>query len=383
MTIPACPLKTTSFFQLLDQTPDLDMRDNRGKRHSLALVLTGLVAALCCGRDGNLSRLHRHMVNQFESLLEATQLKDQRAISRAQLPILLAKVNGLRFAQLLFEWFGFVLDEDQKHWFALDGKELRGSIQSGHTRGEVCVSALAHQTKQVVAQCFYSGSKESERPAVSHLLAQGSLCGQKLTMDALHLIPLTLQSIQAASGVYVVGLKANQAHLYRYCICRSLLNAADYERTDKQKEHHGRLEQRTYRCFSLNPSALAPRWQDAGVTTLVRVERHRQQAGVVTKTVSYFVSNSCADSQSAADELFGAIRQHWLVEVMHHKRDVTLSEDSLQTGLAKVSRLLGSLRTLVVNLLEGLHSKNMAAQLETFADKFPTLIRFLTQQMVL
>ncbi len=114
MTTPACPVKTTTFFQLLTQTPDLDMRDNRGKRHSLALVLTGLVAALCCGRDGNLSRLHRHMTNQFENLLEATQLTDHKVISRAQLPLLLAKVNGLRFAQILFEWFGFLLDEDQK-----------------------------------------------------------------------------------------------------------------------------------------------------------------------------------------------------------------------------------------------------------------------------
>ena len=114
MTTTACPLKTTTFFQLLDQTPHLDRRDNRGKRHSLALVLTGLVAALCCGRDGNLSRLHRHMANHFESLLKATQLTDHKVISRAQLPILLAKVNGAGFARLLFEWFGLALSEDQK-----------------------------------------------------------------------------------------------------------------------------------------------------------------------------------------------------------------------------------------------------------------------------
>lgn len=72
MTTAPCPLKTTTFFQLLATTPELDGRDNRGKRHSLALVLTGLVAALCCERDGSLSRLHRHMVNHFNSLLEAT-----------------------------------------------------------------------------------------------------------------------------------------------------------------------------------------------------------------------------------------------------------------------------------------------------------------------
>ena len=70
--------------------------------------------------------------------------------------------------------------------FAVDGKELRGSIQPGHTRGEVYVSAVAHGDQQVVGQTFYSGTKESERPAVSKLLAEQHLCHQKITLDALH-----------------------------------------------------------------------------------------------------------------------------------------------------------------------------------------------------
>jgi len=114
MTTAPGPLKTTTFFQLVENTPELDERDNRGKRHVLALVLTGLVAALCCGRDGSLSRLHRHMVNHFETLLEASQLTDHKPISRAQLPLLLAKVNGVIFTRLLFEWFNVVLNEEQK-----------------------------------------------------------------------------------------------------------------------------------------------------------------------------------------------------------------------------------------------------------------------------
>ena len=72
MTTAPYPIKTTTFFQLLENTPQLDLRDNRGKRHSLALVLSGLVLALCCGRDGSLFRLHRQMSNQFEKLLQAT-----------------------------------------------------------------------------------------------------------------------------------------------------------------------------------------------------------------------------------------------------------------------------------------------------------------------
>ena len=186
MTTAPCPLKTTTFFQLLENSPQLDGRDNRGKRHSMALVLTGLVVALCCGRDGSLSRLHRHMTNQFDSLLLATQLTDHKPISRAQLPLLLAKVDGSYFAQLLFEWFGFVLMKSKKDAgppvrFSLDGKELRGSIRQGHTRGEVVVSAVSHQCEQVVAQTYYCGTKESERPAVAMLIETQNLAYQKFT----------------------------------------------------------------------------------------------------------------------------------------------------------------------------------------------------------
>lgn len=383
MNTASCPLKTTTFFQLLETIPELDGRDNRGKRHSLALVLTGMMIALCCGRDGSLSRLHRHMVNHFEGLLEATQLIDHKPISRAQLPLLLAKVNGSCFARLLFEWFDIVLDEEQKRWFSLDGKELRGSIQSGHTRGEVLVSALDHQTHQVVAQTYYSGTKESERPAVAQLIKDQDLSHQKLSLDALHLIPSTLTLIHTGGGQYVVGLKPNQVHLYRSCILKNLFEVADYERVDATVKKHGRVEQRRYRSFTLRAGSVAVRWQKAGLCTLLCVVRSRTKSGVINEELSYYVSNQLVSNQAQADELFDAIRGHWGVEVMHHKRDVSLSEDDLRTGKSAVSRLVGNLRTMVINLLEGMKVKNMAAQIDTFADKFVTLIRFLTQQMVL
>jgi len=388
MTSAPCPIKTTTFFQLIDNTPELDMRDNRGKRHSLALVLTGLVAALCCGRDGNLSRLHRHMVNHFEELLDTAQLTDYKPISRAQLPLLLAKMNGLLFAQLLVKWVGFVLDEEHKKWFSLDGKELRGSIQRGHTRGEVVVSAVAHQQGAVVAQSFYCGTKESERPAVATLIKTHNLAQQKLSLDAPHLIPTTLELIHAGTGHYVVGLKPNQVNLYRSCTLTDLFSVADYERVDAPIKKHGRIEQRTYRSFTLATSIVAARWHKTGLCTLLCVVRSRERLGLLSEEVSYYVSNHRPVNQPQADELFDAIRAvrrcgHWGVEVMHHKRDVSLSEDDLRTGKSEVSRLVGSLRTLVISLLEGMKVKNLAAQIDLFADKFTTLIQFLTHQMVL
>ncbi|WP_041341303.1 ISAs1 family transposase [Runella slithyformis] len=187
------------------------------------------------------------------------------------------------------------------------------------------------------------------------------------------LTPLTINAIHLAKGVYVVGLKSNQKHLYRYCLCKSLVKKPLYERTDAIQRGHGRLEERTYSCFSINPLALDLRWKDSGMATFICVKRIRQNLDgtQLTEEVSYFISN------------FDALRQHWRIEVMQYQRDVILSEDALRTGNASVSRLMSSLRTLTINLLKRTKSGNMAAQIDNFADKFQTLIQFMTQQLVL
>ncbi len=385
MTTVPCQGKTTSFFQLLQNTPGLDGRDNRGKTHNMAFVLTGLTLAICCGRDGKLSRLQRHMANHFEELRTATQTLPSRVVSRAQLPLLLAKVDGEVFARLLFDWFGLVLSQEAKRWFTFDGKELRGSIQPGHKRGEACVSVQAHDSGQVVGQTYYNGSKESERPAVLKLLNDSGLCSQKVTMDALHLTPKITKAINGAEGVYLIGLKSNQHHLYRYCICHSLTNKASYERIDESERGHGRIDQRSYACYDLRPDALAARWSKAGMGTCIEVSRSRKglDGSPMSEETCYYVSNARPTNQAEADELFDAIRRHWLLEVTHHHRDVTLAEDGLRTKNQAVSRMMSSVRTLVVNLLKRMKPKNMAAQIDEFSDNFNALIQFMTQQMVL
>jgi predicted transposase YbfD/YdcC len=380
-----CQGQDTSFFQLLSQTATLDGRDNRGKRHAIALVISGLLLALCSGRDGNLSSLHRHMINHFSDLCQALQLSNQTVISRAQLPRLLAKVNGVMLAKLLFQRFGIRLTTQQKAWFAADGKELRGSIVSGNKRGEACVSLVAHASEVIAGQAYYNGRKESERPVVGQLLANTGLQNQKITLDALHLIPLTINAIHGAGGIYLVGLKTNQQVLYRCWVGGSTVKSPDYIGQDTVQRGHGRIDQRSYACFSMNRSPLAARWQPSGMQTLVRVARIRQTlAGVeLSREVSYFVSNTVVEQQLQATELFGAVRQHWRIETMHHRRDVTLREDGFRSSQPQVSRLMSSLRSLVLNLLKNDMIKNMAAKMDEFADRFQTLIQFMILKQVL
>ena len=118
----------------------------------------------------------------------------------------------------------------------------------------------------------------------------------------------------------------------------------------------GRIDQRSYRCFTLAGCVLFPRWKDAGLKTLVIVKRSRQnmEGKLLSDEVGYFLSNSRPTIQAEADELFDAIRHHWRIEVVHYVRDVTLAEDAFQSGSQGVIRLIGSLRTLTINLLKRL-----------------------------
>lgn len=199
MQSATCPDQDRAFFDLLNQQTDLDQRNNRGKKHSLAFVLTGVVMALLAGRDGNLSAIQRHMKNQCQALSLTLAIQATRVISRPQLPRLLAPVNYTLLAQLIQHHYGLALPEGFANWLSGDGKELRGSIPKGQQRGEVCVSMVTH-TQAVVAQAYHNGAKESERPAIANLRKDNGLLNKKIVLDALHLVPSLLEAIHQARG---------------------------------------------------------------------------------------------------------------------------------------------------------------------------------------
>ncbi|MPR37248.1 hypothetical protein [Salmonirosea aquatica] len=62
----------------------------------------------------------------------------------------------------------------------------------------------------------------------------------------------------------------------------------------------------------------------------------------------------------------------------HFYWDMTLAEDGLRIKSQHVSRIMSSIRKLVVNLLKRIRPKNMATQIDEFADDFNALICFLT-----
>lgn len=369
---------TTTFLETLQRTESLDQRDNRGKRHELWFVLLGFVIAFLRNRDGGLSSLHRSMVNTNKELCAFLGIEIKPVVSRAELPIVLQNIDIELFDNILFEYLGVRLPQSLAKWFSCDGKELRGSILKGTTRGEVIVTVVSHQDRITVAQDFHDGQKESERPCVRSLLKTTELEKEKITLDALHFCPDTLNQIEQAGGTYLVGLKENQKELYQDMQSVAIRSKAKSEWISEPEKGHGRVEFRNYQAFDLQNEYFDDRWNYANLKTLVKVDRTRYNCKKQTesKETAYYMSNQPI-SKTNKDELFHAIRNHWQVETSNHIRDVTLNEDNLKTSKKRISRIAAGVRTLTISILSKMNVKNIKAQLEKFADNFQNLLTHL------
>ena len=365
----------TTFYEEIQNCEGLDLRDSRGKIHDLAFVLLGLMIGLLRNRDGNLSSIHRSMKNTHEELCELLNIDIESVISRSHLPRLLKKVASKRFEELVYKWFEIELDEIEKKWFAGDGKELRGSIEKGCTRGEVRVQLVAHKEKTVHSSAYYNGQKESEKPCLQKLILEQRVANQKITADALHLCPAMTTLIEEEGGIFLIGLKENQKELLQdmkdHIACFTPIQ--QYRSVDKG---HGRLEQRFYELYDVSGEYFEQRWNSTNFRSLIVVDRERINLKDNSLQVNraYYISNGKAEK---SNEYFKAIRNHWEVETNHHIRDVTLKEDSLRTKKNEVTRAFSGLRTLAIEILRLLKPKSIIAQIELFQDNLKELIRVL------
>ncbi|WP_169578073.1 ISAs1 family transposase [Rudanella lutea] len=329
-----------------------DSRDNRGKRHDLAFVLTGLLWALLrSGGQLSLSKLHRWLVREHDWLVKQTGQASRKPISDPQLRRVLAGLDYTCYNTLNAQFFNWSQTQTGV-WYSVDGKELRGSIDSvgGQKRGQAIVQLVCHEDSQAQLMGYYEGDKESERKVVAayfKALPVSALAGRRFTLDALHLTPELLTWLHGGGSGYLVGAKANQAQLLGQLTAWS--NQAAITQSMEWTKAHGRLEKRSYRLYPLPSWLLEERWQGAGLCTLIVVERHttRLKDGQIRQEQAYFVSNLPHTDTG----LCRAIREHWVIEADHHVRDTTAGEDGLRCGHGARLRTVSSLLTVGINLL--------------------------------
>ena len=369
-----------SFVDMLN-TELPDIRDNRGKRHSLTSVIVGVVLATLVGRQ-KLSEIHRFISNRIVWLSELTKTKLIKPISRAHLPRLLDGLNWTSVNELVERCFGVKIQHDEiKKWVAIDGKALRGTLDAGDKQN--IVLAVDHDTREVVAQARQCGDKSSEIPVVRELLKDTGLEQQKISLDAHHFNPKTTSQIQQAKGIYLTQVKENQATFLKQC---KELNKgfSAFAETIEHEKAHGRVTTRCARLFSLESLTLDSRWKNSNLSMLIVVERETFEVSKQKTTfeTSYYVSNLMLETSAAnslVQELAQAIRQHWGVESNNWIRDSSFNEDHIKTKAGNQAQVMALLRGLAIELIRRSHPKNFRAAIDKFADSNAALEAMLMQ----
>ena len=378
--LPGSREQITCFVELLKNNLP-EHRDNRGKRHTLVLVIVGFVSATLVGRH-KLSSIHRYLCNRADWLYEITQTQKVAPISRAHLPRLLNGLNWSVLNELIERCFGMRIQYNPSlKWIAIDGKALRGTLDAGEKQN--LILAVDHDTREVLAQARQCGDKSSEIPVVRELLKDSGLEKQKVSLDAHHFNPITTTQIHQADGIYLTQVKENQATFLKQCKILHTQTPPLAETIEHEKEH-GRVTSRRTQLFSLAPLILDSRWKNSGLSILIVVEREtfeiaKQKTSFET---SYYVSNSELETEgikSLAEELARAIRYHWGVESNNWIRDVTFNEDRTKTKLGNQAQIMALLRGLAIELIRKTSPKNFQAAIEKFADSVSTLESMLKQ----
>jgi predicted transposase YbfD/YdcC len=365
----------TSFVTKLKRLTD--KRDNRGKRHELAFVVGGVVLAIMAGRS-YASSIYRFIKNRLKWLCRVLGYGGAKAVSRAQLPRILDGVDWADLNELVEEHFGVRIEFQDKEWYAIDGKTLRGVAG----QRERVLLAVSHTGRRTVAQQPMHGTKKSEITAVREMLAETGLETGNNTLDALHFNPTTTGQINQAGGQFVIQLKENQPQLLEQ-MSQEAAEASPLGLLQTVEKGHGRLEIRQGTFFKISHLQVDPRWAESGLATLIVMARRTTKLATQKRSVevSFYCSNVSVDPADAVtqQELFQAIRGHWGVEANNYIRDVSFQEDKIRTKHGNQAQVLASLRTLAIQLFREADLNNFQAALETFADCPDQFEAFLVQ----
>lgn len=357
----------------------LDPRDNRGKRHNLVFICCCVIVAIMNGRLYP-TAIQRYIKNRHEELCEAFGHESESPVSLSQLLRILRLVDWEMWNSVNIAHFNESLEVDgisrKKKWKSVDGKELRGSIEPGKTRGLNVVRSIGQDDKIVLAQRYYDGSKESEKTEVRQM-AKEELRGDAITVDALHCEPELLNIVESNKGKYIVQTKDNQKLMRAElkAMRRCLPAEAIYKTHDKG---HGRVESRTYESYDLRhplfEDCLDQRWQDSGIRTLIVCHRKFTiiKTNEVEQQTSWYISNDSHledDTQGLKTEEWGnAIRNHWGIESDHYVRDVTFKEDFLRIKDHHFQKIMSVCISAAVMLFRKLDVTNFQAATEAFSD---------------
>jgi predicted transposase YbfD/YdcC len=349
--------------QALAEVPD--PRDPRGRIHALPSLLAVAVSAVAAGQR-SVSAIGEWASDLPASVLDRLQVTQDRFTSGYLVPDastigrVLARVDADALDTVIGRWLVTQTNDTPipgRQVIAVDGKTLRGSGRPGSQAH--LLAALDQHTGAVLAQTGVDG-KTNEITRFQPLLASLDLTGAVITADALHTQREHARwLVDTKHAGYLFTAKKNQPRLYRQL--KALPWAKIPVQDDTSSHRHGRHDIRRLQAVTcLGPLAI----DFPHATQALRIRRRRyNQATARWSTVTVYAITSLDATQARPAELADWLRGHWLIEALHHIRDVTFGEDASQVRTGNAPQALATLRNTVISLLRLTGTTNIAKAL--------------------
>jgi predicted transposase YbfD/YdcC len=242
---------------------------------------------------------------------------------------------------------------------AIDGKTLRGARRADGSQVHL-LSALDTSTGIVLAQVTIA-AKSNEIPAFTPLLDAieqilGGLKNLIFVADALHTQVNHANEIAARGAHLLIPVKGNQPTLHTQLKTLPWTQIPAGHQT--RETGHGRRQARTIKAVTLTtPGGIGfPHAQQA-----VRITRTRTitSSGKTTRETAY-LTISLPAAQAHPSDLQEWIRREWLIEALHHIRDVTFREDSHQARTGNGPAVMATLRNTAIGFHRTCGETNIA-----------------------
>lgn len=367
------PDPLTTLWHMLGTIPD--PRRAQGKRHSLPIILTLAILALC---SGNLcyEAISEWCVNYQKELLEQVPFLAKHMPDASTFQRVFARTDEEILEKILGEWIQAITPLATGEGIAIDGKEIHGT-------GLCLVAAFAHIAKIVL---FEQGTNTKGKELIigPEVLKHITVKDHIITGDALFAQRSLCELITKRKGGYLFRVKGNQEQLEKdiRLYFADLPFKAQVERYKTVDGWKGQIEVREVTVSTeltdyLNWPGLTHIWQMRKTVTKKDKEGKQQTTTEVSVGIAR-IPHELLGQSSAAEKMSDLIRGHWTIEIrLHRTRDTIFNEDHGCIRKGNAPNVMAALRNLVINLFHRATVRNFKTAQRRFTSHPDELFTFL------
>lgn len=333
------PVQVEGLYGVLCNIPD--PRRAQGKRHSLPVVLTLTILALCCGQV-SYQAVEEWVANYQPDLVERIPFLSGHLIDASTFHRVFASLDKEAVEKTLGNWLQQILPFSADEPIALDGKTLSG--MDCHL-----LSAFAHAVKGVLFE-IGTDTKGKEIPLAKDLLEQIPVKNHIITADALHTQREFCNRITELKGGYCLTAKGNQSQLETdiRLFFKELPWKATVTRFSKSTQDKGKLTKHSITVSQdLNDYLNWP-----GITHIWQLTREVTQKKTNQTTTEIAVGIArLLKKENEAEQIIDLVRGHWTIENrLHRQRDVIFLEDKSTIRKRSAPQVMAALKNLVISI---------------------------------